>query len=267
MTINANTKIAGILKENPAALEAIISISTKFEKLRNPILRKLMAGRTSIAMASKIGGCKAIDFFTKLKPLGFEIDNRVLPEEKEKKQLPAFLIDLHKDAITELDVRPIISFGKDPLNEIIQKVKLLHGGQVLKIINSFYPEPLIHLLGKQGFESFADTIDDNQVDTYFYKTPDAVVESKKTNETAEGWDGILKRFEDNLQTIDVRLLAMPLPMMNILEALDALPATTALFVYHKRIPVFLLPELATRNFSYRIKEISDGEVNLLIYKE
>jgi hypothetical protein len=55
-------------------------------------------------------------------------------------------------------------------------------------------------------------------------------------------------------------------MMTILEALDKLPADHALFVYHKRIPMFLLPELAERNFDYRIKEIGEGEVHLLIFK-
>jgi len=40
-----------------------------------------------------------------------------------------------------------------------------------------------------------------------------------------------------------------------------------LFVYHKRIPVFLLPELRERNFDYRIKEIAPNEVRLLIFKD
>jgi hypothetical protein len=55
-------------------------------------------------------------------------------------------------------------------------------------------------------------------------------------------------------------------MHTILGALDQLPCDTALYVYHKRIPVFLLPELAQRGFEYRIKEISDGEVHLLIFR-
>lgn len=37
MIINSETKIAAILKKNPAALEAIVSITPKFEKLRNPL--------------------------------------------------------------------------------------------------------------------------------------------------------------------------------------------------------------------------------------
>ena len=73
-TINANTKIAALIKQHPDALETIVGISPKFTKLRNPILRKVIAGRTSIAMASKLGGCSIDDFFNKLQPLGFEID-------------------------------------------------------------------------------------------------------------------------------------------------------------------------------------------------
>ena len=66
--------------------------------------------------------------------------------------------------------------------------------------------------------------------------------------------------------LDVRQLQMPLPMQKILEALDELPVGRALFVYHKRVPVFLLPELVDRKLDYRIKEIREGEVHLIIFK-
>jgi len=83
MTINANTKIASLLKHNADALEAIVSISPKFAKLKNPILRKVIAARTSIAMASKLGGCSVGDFFKKLQPLGFDIDTTGVEMEKK----------------------------------------------------------------------------------------------------------------------------------------------------------------------------------------
>ncbi len=82
----------------------------------------------------------------------------------------------------------------------------------------------------------------------------------------EGWEATLAKFDTRLQTIDVRNLEMPLPMMNILEALEKLSKDTALFIYHKRIPLFLLPELAERKFDHRIKQISEGEVHILIFK-
>src|SRR5688572_11480792 len=269
MIINSDTKIAALLKHNPDALEAIVGISPKFVKLRNPLLRRLIAGRTSIAMASKIGGCNVNDFLNKLQPLGFEIDNSTVTINRDdERPIPEFLKNIQPDKIVELDVRPVIETGKDPLNIILQKVKALEKGYVLKIINSFEPTPLMHLLGKQGFESYPKNISDELVHTYFYKKSGQAFDSgSKGAPFSEGWDEILKRFRDRLVTIDVRKLEMPLPMHTILEALDTLPADKALFVYHKRIPVFLLPELEDRKFNYRIKEISDEEIQLLIYTD
>ena len=268
MIINANTKISKILKQNPDALEAIISINPKFEKLRNPLLRKLMASRTSIGMASKIGGFNVEQFFEKLQPLGFDIDRETSPEaHKEKPKLPAFFKSIKPEQITDFDVRPIMDAGKDPLTLIVDKVKSIPKGGILKIINSFEPTPLILLLKKQGFESFVDAIDDHLVETYFYKTGNAPVVINEKENNAEGWDELIKKFTDKMQTVDVRHLEMPQPMMTILESIEKLPDGTALFVYHKRIPVFLLPELRERKFDYRIKEEAPNEVRLLIFKD
>jgi len=269
ITINAHTKIASLLKQHPGALEAIVSLSPKFTKLRNPILRKVIAARTSIAMASKIGGCCVDDFFNKLQPLGFTIDKAAAKMEKhiENKPIPGFMKNLSPGQIIELDVRPIIKAGQDPLNIIVQKVKDMEAGAVLKIINSFEPTPLMHLLGKQGFESYAEGINEELVNTFFYKKVNKSLPAEnEENDYSKGWDATIARFKGKLETIDVRELEMPLPMHSILEALQTLPDDKALFVYHKRIPVFLLPELAEQQFRFRIKEIHEGEVHLLIYR-
>lgn len=267
MIVNSNTKIASLLKQSPGALEAIISINPKFEKLRNPLLRKLMAARTSIAMACKIGGNKPEEFFAKLEPLGFEIDEKSETDIiEERLALPAFFTALKPGGIIEFDVRPLINAGNDPLRLIIKKVKTLRKSGVLKIINSFEPTPLILLLKKQGFEYYADKISDGLVETYFYKKDDAEISSYESTHT-EDWNDCIQKFSGKTKTVDVRNLEMPKPMLTILDALDHLPSETALFVYHKRIPVFLLPELKERKFDYRIKEVSDDEVHLLIFKD
>ena len=270
MRINPQTKIAALLKHNPDALEAIVALSPDFKKLRNPVLRKLMAGRTSIAMASKIGGCTPEDFFEKLMPLGFEAGTSQPTEDEiatEQKPVPQFIKELEANHIVTLDVRSMLARGNDPLKLIQQKVKELQQGQALKIINTFEPTPLIKLLEKQGFECYADKVEKDLVETYFYKTTaDGNVQLEAKADDTNAWDEILKRYENKLQQIDVRHLEMPLPMMAILEALEKIPADTALYVHHKRIPVFLLAELKDRQFDFRIKEVSDGEVYLLIFK-
>lgn len=270
MLINSQTKIAALLKHHPDALEAIVPLSADFKKLRNPVLRKLMAGRTSIAMASKIGGCTPEDFFKKLEPLGFEADTSPsLSAETttEQKVIPAFIKELEADHIVSLDVRSMLASGNDPLKLIQQTVKALKQGQALKIINTFAPTPLIALLKNQGFESYVDAVSNDLFETYFYKTTaDGSVEIEAVPDDTNDWNQVLKRFENKLQEIDVRQLEMPLPMMTILEALEKIPDDTALYVYHKRIPVFLLTELKDRQFDYRIKEVQNGEVHLLIFK-
>ncbi len=270
MLINEQTKIAALLKHHPDALDTIVSLSPDFKKLRNPILRKIMAGRTSIAMASKIGGCKPEDFFRALQPLGFEVDTQgTLPKEQdpEKQPLPDFIKNIALDKVISFDVRAILSGGEDPLRSIQQKVKELKEGQVLKIINTFEPAPLISLLEKQGFQSHVNHVSSDLVETFFYKPEGTATIKLETEVSSSGdWEQILNHFENNLQEIDVRHLEMPMPMMTILEALETLPKHKALYVHHKRIPVFLLTELKDRKFDYRIKEIQEGEVYLLIFK-
>ena len=269
MLINEQTKIAALLKHHPDALETIISISPDFKKLRNPILRKLMAGRTSIAMASKIGGCTPEDFFKALKPLGFEVDAQAVAveAEEERKPIPQELKAIGADKIIDFDVREMLASGSDPLKQIQQKVKDLKADEALKIVNTFEPVPLIKLLEKQGFQYFVDRVSADKIDTYFYSkkeqntVQDAVVEGQDSGD----WEILLKKYENNLVEVDVRQMEMPMPMMTILESLETLSSGKALFVYHKRIPVFLLTELKDRNFDYRNKEVQEGEVYLLIF--
>ncbi len=273
MLINEQTKIAALLKHHPDALETIISLSPDFKKLRNPILRKLMAGRASIAMASKIGGCTPEDFFKVLAPLGFKVDSSKPIEKEEIKNTPkpAYLQSVSSDKIVNFDVRAMLAEGNDPLKAIQQKVKALKQGEVLLIINNFEPVPLIKLLEKQGFEAYVEYENADTIKTYFFKSstnnlhvnaPELDAEVK----TSGDWEEILNHFKNQLAEIDVRHLEMPMPMMTILETLETLPEQKALYVHHKRIPVFLLTELKERNFEYRIKEIQEGEVYLLIFK-
>ncbi|HRP88432.1 MAG TPA: DUF2249 domain-containing protein [Edaphocola sp.] len=273
MLINKDTKIAALLKHNPESLEAIISLSKDFNKLRNPLLRKLMAGRTSIGMAAVIGGCSSEDFFNVLAPLGFETDaaqtSKAPVEESEtKKPLPDYLKHIDSEKIIPFDVRALLAGGEDPLRAIQEKVKDLNPGEVLKIVNTFEPTPLIKLLEKQGFQTHVDIIEPQLIETYFYKT-DNSGGATLANETASAdgdWEAMLQKYQGNRVEIDVRHLEMPMPMMTILENLETLPDGKALFVNHKRIPVFLLTELKDRNFEYRIKEVQEGEVYLLIFK-
>ena len=267
MTITANTKIAALLRTHPDALEAIISLSPQFNKLRNPLLRKLMASRATIGMASKIGGRTPEDFFRVLEPLGFVAYRAALSTAEEVlAPRPTFMDQLTPERVQELDVRPLLNAGKDPFNLILGRVKALPTGQALRIINDFEPIPLIQMLGKQGFLTHSALIDGNTWHTWFYRTNEGSLPDAKAAANSHDFDGRVEQFKGRTKTIDVRHLEMPLPMLTILDELGHLPEGHALYVHHKRIPVFLLPELEERQFEYRAKEIGEGDVKLFIFK-
>lgn len=166
-----------------------------------------------------------------------------------------------------LDVRSVLAGGTDPLQLIQQTIRSLTPNQGLALTAPFVPAPLIQLLGKQGFASHSHRYAPDEVTTWFWRPVEIVsAETIRTNNGESDWDSIEQRFGTNVQEIDVRGLPMPQPMLQIIATLGMLPADKALKVLHRRIPVYLLPELVDRNIGYAIRETADNEIELLLYK-
>jgi uncharacterized protein (DUF2249 family) len=267
MYINEHTSIAYLIKQEPKALEAIISLAPGFSKLRNPIIRKLMAGRTSIAMAADIGGCNVEAFYNKLSPLGFKPQNMneqtAKPVPKAETEAPEF----PSSKIVEMDVRPLLQQGTDPLAAIMKQLSALKPDEALSIINTFIPTPLIHVLDRKGYTHHINKINDEHYVTTFY--PGKIKNEKP--EKAMALDPAvfmnkLAEYKTRYKELDVRHLEMPLPMTSILESLFHLPKDHVLYVHHKKFPVFLLPELEERGYQMVYVEHQEG-VDLLIYRK
>jgi uncharacterized protein (DUF2249 family) len=167
-----------------------------------------------------------------------------------------------------LDVRPILSGGNDPFNTIMETVKNLKEGQTLQIINTFQPLPLITKLERSGYKSWTEKQESGIFHTFFKKNK-VVEEIDESNYAQENlnFDELYKTFVGKLKSIDVRNLEMPEPMTTILEELEKLPEGFALFVDHKKVPQFLLPELEERNFEIHYKEMALEHLQLLIFKK
>lgn len=272
MIINQNTKISAIIKENPDVIEAIVSINKHFEKLRNPILRKILASRVTIADAAKIGGTTIQTIFEKLAPLGFFCEEGSSIYVEKENPVPEFFKTLTKKNLQELDVRKDLELGKDPFNKIMDVLAQMPDKYTLKLINTFEPLPLIHLLQKKGYSSYTVIKESNVVYTYLKYTGEKPNASQKDNfailqkGNSEEIDQLLKRYQSKIKIIDVRDLEMPLPMTTILDELKKLPSDTLLYVNHKKIPQYLLPEIQEKGYKWVINEIKEGDVKILIYK-
>ncbi|PCI33763.1 MAG: hypothetical protein COB60_07220 [Flavobacteriaceae bacterium] len=269
MKINSSTKISSLIKENPKTIDAIASINKHFKKLQNPILRKVLAARITIADAAKVGGVPVAVFYKKLEELGFEIEEKETVQNQQEEYMKSVENKDIKNFVS-LDVRPILEGGTDPFKAIMTAVKELKEDETLEIVNSFEPIPLIHKLKEKGYDSWTKRSDDGVVYTYFRKS-DAGEELDILHPVAEAkeedFDSKLNSFGNDLIRIDVRMLEMPEPMTTILEALENITATSALFVDHKKVPQFLLPELANRGYEIMYKTISEHHLQLLIFKQ
>ncbi len=168
-----------------------------------------------------------------------------------------------------LDVRPGLKQGIDPFAEIMAAVMHMSDDETLQIINTFEPIPLINKLKTMGYDSWTERPESGVIHTYFKKAPsDAQVEDTSENLTPNEQDfqRQLESFSNKTQTLDVRHLEMPEPMVEILKALELLPENYALFVDHKKMPQYLFPELKDRNYSIVSNEIKSNHIQLLIYK-
>ena len=269
MEIAANTKISAILKANPDAIEAIANINRHFEKLRNPILRKILASRVTIADAARIGGCTEEEFYKRLEPLGFtrssKVDRSVKPAAIANPK-PEFLRQLQQESMIGLDVCDDIATGNDPFLKIMDAVEQINGSNALKLVNSFEPTPLISILQKRGYTSYVEELKPDLVYTYFWLEKTAAG-APVTPAPVKDFNVMVNDYEGRLRHLDVRHLEMPQPMIAILGELETLPPEEALHVTHRKVPQFLLPKLQERGFALALKEVGPNEVHLFIYKE
>lgn len=273
MKIHAQTKIADLVKYNKDSIETIASLSKPLEKLRNPLLRKIMASRVTIAEAANIGNCPIDILLDALVSIGFEHDRSTDQISTPQGSIPQWLHQLSSENIVQFDVREIIDEGNDPLKQILRRFKTIKVGQALCIVNSFIPTPLVRLLEKDNTLTFTQTINEKEFHSYFYK------ENKKEeatinyadNETIlykvsedEFYQKVALYTEAQILELDVRHLDMPMPMQIILQALPNLNKDGALYIHHKRIPIYLLEEIAQENYIVHLYEADDKNVKILI---
>ena len=271
MKISRETKISSILKANKQALDVIAEINPHFRKLRNPILRKVLAARVDIQTAAKIGGVDVQIFFNKLSEIGFEIVEKEQVVNDENIKTTEIMIDTEKDNIILLDVREDLENGIDPFKEIMSTIKDFKQGDVLKIINTFVPSPIINVLKQKGYESKVEHISEKEIHTYLKKVSEDksldLNEKAKEKAATDQLDLVLATFKEKFKEMDVRDLEMPEPMVKILEELKNVPEDYALYVHHKKVPQFLLPQLDERGYVYLTKEINQDNTKMLIFKK
>lgn len=274
MLINQDTKISKLIQANSDSIEAIAAIAKPLRKLKNPLLRRVMASRVTIKEAAAMARCSLEDFKQALQPLGFVFSDNELSEISIPKENTPQWFDLLNEGHKEyFDVRDIIAKGDDPLKVILQRYQVLEPDDALCIINSFIPYPLINLLENQGAKSHIETIDDKLYHTWFLRekretepeTNQPSGNSGITMHDTVSFEKLIVHYDTtHLHKIDVRHLPMPQPMETILQELATLAEDKVLYIDHKRVPLHLLEALEDQPYDIHIHEIGEGDVKMLI---
>ncbi len=179
------------------------------------------------------------------------------PEYAPKAPVAEGRPDWMNGKMSELDVRNSIAKGVDPFGIIMKAVSDLRG-EILHLINVFEPVPLYSALGRKGFEHFSEQ-KDGVWHIYFFNT------GVKQQTQPQGFFHPHQE-EQGKNTVDVRGLEPPQPMVKILEALADLPENETLLVHHFRRPKHLYPKLEEKGYTVETEEAGTDHIILRIHK-
>ena len=146
----------------------------------------------------------------------------------------------------DVDVRPTLRAGGEPFGEIMAAIAKLQPGQGLRLLATFEPVPLFHVLGSKGFSHKAKEIGGGDWEVLFSPaaaaTPADATPAKPASDTSA--------WPSPVQEMDNRDLDPPEPMVRILAAVEAMAPGEVLFAVLSREPVFLFPELTRRGHQW-----------------
>ena len=154
----------------------------------------------------------------------------------------------------DLDVRPILRDGGEPFEQIMATVAALRPDQGLRLLATFKPTPLLHVLGSRGYAHAVREIDHGDWEVLFTPAeapPASAAVVAGTSDDDGTWPPPTAAF-------DFRDLDPPEPMVRTLAALGSLKEGEVLSALLCREPMFLLPELAKRGHRWRGGFEADG---------
>ena len=156
----------------------------------------------------------------------------------------------------DLDVRADIREGREPFARIMAAVRALGAGEALALRAPFEPAPLYDVLGRRGFAHWTERLAADDWRVWFYlpaaAAPVAAGAVAAAADTGAG------------DSLDVRGLEPPTPMVRVLERLETLAPGARLVVLHERRPMFLYPQLEARGFRHVTDEPAPGLVRIVI---
>ena len=167
LEIIPQTKVGELLDSYPELEETLIAMAPAFKKLKNPVLRKTVGRVTSLNQAAKVGNVPLFELVNTLRAKTGQPPLDIQGVETMAGEPPAWF--KNGTIVDTIDARPMLEEGKHPVGIVLTRVETLTEGQILELITTFTPAPLIDKVTERGFHSWGMTKNPADIRTYFCK--------------------------------------------------------------------------------------------------
>lgn len=167
LIITPHTKLLQLLETYPQLESVITSLVPSLDNLKNPVLRKTVAG---VATLHQISGVANMNVGELINTLRNEIGQDALEEFKDtpyNPSKPGWFNE--KDIIQEFDVREMLAMGEHPVGQVMSDLSSFPTGKIYKLIAPFLPAPLIDKASSLGFSHWVAQDSDELYNVYFLK--------------------------------------------------------------------------------------------------
>lgn len=152
--ISPRTKVGELLDAYPEMESVLMDMSPKFEKLKNPFLRRTVARVATLQQIAAVGGLKVDYIINKLREeLGMTGAGSVNPDAGFLSAETPGWFDKTKITST-FDASNVINSGGSPMAEILRQANKLNPGEIFELKSPFVPAPVIDMLKEKGFRVY-----------------------------------------------------------------------------------------------------------------
>jgi Uncharacterized conserved protein (DUF2249) len=163
-TISATTKLSKALELHPDVLGYIISLDPHdFERLRNPVMRKLMGPRISLGRIATMTGIQINALLEQIAVLSgatVELSPTEILDTPSSSERPEWVTSATR-TVNLLPMDELLT--EDPMPPVMLEVKKLKPGEVLLIRHKWEPQPFYDIWAKMpDLEWFAESVSDDE---------------------------------------------------------------------------------------------------------
>lgn len=186
--MNGNTRLSEALKRSAAVLEYVISLNPHdFERLRNPLMQKVMPPRITlrrIATMVKMPEQQFIDKINELAGLPRELVDEAAAPGTSAHEVPPWFNAVDESRIVWIDVLRGDVKLEDPVPPINVAVNALAPGEVVGIKHIWEPQPLFDIWDARGFDYWTRRVGSDEWHIFVHR-PDESNESVESENSIE----------------------------------------------------------------------------------